>query len=88
VDRRPAVQKLIANRLGWVGAVDFVESHRARLDALAESVRRDGFTDVVLMGMGGSSLAPEVLRQVLGVAPGCRVCRCSIRSIPMRCVPR
>jgi glucose-6-phosphate isomerase len=66
----PAVQKLIANRLGWVGAVDFVESHRARLDALAESVRRDGFTDVVLMGMGGSSLAPEVLRQVLGVAPG------------------
>ena len=30
----------------------------------------DGFTDVVLLGMGGSSLAPEVLRAVLGVAPG------------------
>ena len=29
---------------------------------------RDGFTDIVLLGMGGSSLAPEVLRQVLGVA--------------------
>ena len=30
----------------------------------------DGFTDVVLLGMVGSSLAPEVLRAVLGVKPG------------------
>jgi glucose-6-phosphate isomerase len=37
--------------------------------AFADSVTRDGFTDVVLVGMGGSSLAPEVLRQVLGAAP-------------------
>ena len=41
--------------------------------AAARVRRRDqtaGFTDVVLLGMGGSSLAPEVLRQVVGVAPG------------------
>ena len=36
----------------------------------AEGVRRDGITDVVLLGMGGSSLAPEVLRAVVGVAAG------------------
>src|SRR5207247_441458 len=41
-----------------------------RLSTFAQSVKRDGFTDVVLLGMGGSSLAPEVLRAVLGVAPG------------------
>ena len=40
-----------------------------RLETFASSVRRDGFTDIVLLGMGGSSLAPEVLRAVLGVAP-------------------
>ena len=65
-----AVQRLIANRLGWVNAIDFVDAHRARLEACAEAVRRDGFTDVVLLGMGGSSLAPEVIRQVLGTAAG------------------
>jgi len=41
-----------------------------RLRGFADRVRQDGFTDVVLLGMGGSSLAPEVLRAVLGVAPG------------------
>ncbi len=41
-----------------------------RLQAFAEAVRRDGFTDVVLLGMGGPSLAVEVLRATLGVAPG------------------
>jgi glucose-6-phosphate isomerase len=65
----PTRQK-IANRLGWLTALDFVTPHLPRLRALAEGVRHDGFTDVVLLGMGGSSLAPEVLRRVLGVAPG------------------
>ena len=41
-----------------------------RLQNFAQSVKRDGFADVVLLGMGGSSLAPEVLRAVVGVAPG------------------
>jgi glucose-6-phosphate isomerase len=65
-----ATQGVIANRLGWVTALDFVTPHLPRLRAFAERVCADGFTDVVLLGMGGSSLAPEVLRQVLGVAPG------------------
>ena len=64
------MQKAIGNRLGWLGAVDFVTPHVPRLRECAAAVRRDGFTDVVLLGMGGSSLAPEVMRRVIGVAPG------------------
>jgi glucose-6-phosphate isomerase len=61
----PAVQQLIANRLGWLQALDFVTPLVPRLRAFADSIAQAGFTDVVLLGMGGSSLAPEVLRQVL-----------------------
>jgi glucose-6-phosphate isomerase len=64
------VQRLIANRLGWLNAIDFIDAHRARLEEGAEAARRDGLTDVVLLGMGGSSLAPEVIRQVIGTAAG------------------
>jgi glucose-6-phosphate isomerase len=39
-----------------------------QLEALRADVASAGFTDIVLLGMGGSSLAPEVLRSVLGVA--------------------
>lgn len=61
----PDVQQLIAGRLGWLDALDFITPQIPRLHAFAESVRRDGFTHVVLLGMGGSSLAPEVLRRIL-----------------------
>ena len=61
----PAVRQLIANRLGWLTALDFVAPLVPRMRAFADSVTQSGFTDVVLLGMGGSSLAPEVLRQVL-----------------------
>jgi glucose-6-phosphate isomerase len=63
-------QEKIRNRLGWLHAMDAVTPQLPRARALAESIRSEGLTDVVLLGMGGSSLAPEVLRQVLGVAPG------------------
>ena len=61
----PAVQSRIATRLGWLDALNVVTPQLPRLRAFADGVRRDGFTHVVLLGMGGSSLAPEVLRQVL-----------------------
>ena len=63
-------QEIVRHRLGWLKAIDAVVPHVARMRALAESIHADRLTDVVLLGMGGSSLAPEVLRQVLGVAPG------------------
>jgi transaldolase/glucose-6-phosphate isomerase len=65
-----AVQKAIADRLGWMSSPALMADSIGRLRAFADSVKRDGFTDVVLLGMGGSSLAPEVLRAVIGIAPG------------------
>jgi glucose-6-phosphate isomerase len=64
------VQEKIANRLGWLDSPALMASSLDRLRTFADGVRRDGFTDVVLLGMGGSSLAPEVLRAVVGVRPG------------------
>lgn len=66
----PSVQEKISQRLGWLSALDTVEPQVARLRACAASIREDGFSDIVLLGMGGSSLAPEVLRAVIGVTPG------------------
>ena len=66
---RTAQQK-IANRLGWLTSPALMADSLGRLQSFAASVKEDGFTDVVLLGMGGSSLAPEVLRGVFGAAPG------------------
>ena len=66
----PAVQKTIANRLGWLTSPSLMADSIDRLLAFAAAVKTVGFSDVVLLGMGGSSLAPEVIRAVLGVAPG------------------
>jgi transaldolase/glucose-6-phosphate isomerase len=57
----------------WLGWLDVVEDQLRgleRLDALAEDVRGAGFRDAVLLGMGGSSLGPQVLAESLGSAPG------------------
>lgn len=65
-----STRQAIANRLGWLAALDAVEPQLPRLGTFGEAVRLEAFTDVVLLGMGGSSLAPEVLRTVFGVAAG------------------
>ena len=57
----------------WVGWLHVVGQELADIDRLrdfAAEARRRGFTDVVLMGMGGSSLGPEVLGETLGPQPG------------------
>ena len=64
------VQATIANRLGWLDSPALMADSLDRLRTFADSVKRDGFTDVVLLGMGGSSLAPEVLRSVVGTERG------------------
>src|SRR4051812_19423576 len=63
-------QQKIANRLGWLNSPGLMAASIDRLRGFAEAVKRDGFTDVVLLGMGGSSLAPEVLRAVVGESDG------------------
>jgi glucose-6-phosphate isomerase len=60
------VQHRIAARLGWLTSPGLMSRSVVRLEQLAASVRQDGVENVVLLGMGGSSLAPEVLRSVLG----------------------
>jgi transaldolase/glucose-6-phosphate isomerase len=60
----------VTDRLGWLTIAD---REGAKLDVLKEfvaGVQADGFTDVVLLGMGGSSLAPEVFRLTWGPQEG------------------
>ena len=57
----------------WAGWLHIVEQELADLDRLrgfAEQVKQVGFTDVVLLGMGGSSLGPEVLGETFGRQAG------------------
>jgi glucose-6-phosphate isomerase len=56
----------IANRLGWLDGVEFATSQMPRVQAFVRRVRSQRFTDVVLFGMGGSSLAPEVFHRLFG----------------------
>lgn len=60
----------IANRLGWLTAPETMQDKVGGLTGLASTVRADGYTHALLLGMGGSSLAPEVLRRTFGVADG------------------
>lgn len=60
----------ITNRLGWLTVSEDMRVHVDDLQALANEVRTEGYRHVVLLGMGGSSLGPEVLRRVLGSAEG------------------
>jgi transaldolase / glucose-6-phosphate isomerase len=60
----------IEDRLGWLTVSEPMLEHAADLHALADECRADGFTDAVLLGMGGSSLGPEVIRRSFGEIPG------------------
>jgi len=65
-----AVQKAVANRLGWLAAPDVMPAELDDVVRFAGAVREEGVRGVVLLGMGGSSLAPEVLRAVIGIGNG------------------
>lgn len=60
--------KEITNRLGWLDVADRYLSEVESLEAFAAEVIAEGFKNVLLLGMGGSSLAPEVLSKTFGVA--------------------
>ena len=66
----PAGQPEVANRLGWLDVTEQMREGLGDLQAFAEAVRDDGVKDVVLLGMGGSSLAPEVIRRSFGEQAG------------------
>jgi glucose-6-phosphate isomerase len=50
----------ITNRLGWLDIAVRMEEERHCISALLQDVQQEGYTQAVLLGMGGSSLAPEV----------------------------
>jgi transaldolase / glucose-6-phosphate isomerase len=58
----PTQQNEITNRLGWLTVTAQMRESLPRLLELRDQLNAEKFIDVVLLGMGGSSLAPEVLR--------------------------
>ena len=60
----------IGDRLGWLRIGEQMRDQAGELKAFVEEVRSDGFTDAALLGMGGSSLGPEVIRRSFGELPG------------------
>jgi glucose-6-phosphate isomerase len=69
----PAGTPEVTNRLGWLDIADRVRAQVGDLQAFAAEVRAAGYTDAVLLGMGGSSLAPEVFRRSFGDAGGLKL---------------
>jgi glucose-6-phosphate isomerase len=64
------VAAAIADRLGWLDAPEHFSRQVPALEAFGDAIRVAGYTTAVVMGMGGSSLAPDVLHRVFGSAEG------------------
>ena len=58
------------NWLGWLGITDDQIAHMNALTSIAAEVKQAGFKHALLLGMGGSSLCPEVMRQTFGKIDG------------------
>jgi transaldolase / glucose-6-phosphate isomerase len=56
--------------LGWLGVADDQVAHIGTLKAIAEDARAAGFSHALLLGMGGSSLCPEVMAKTFGKVAG------------------
>jgi transaldolase/glucose-6-phosphate isomerase len=59
----------ITNRLGWLNLPESMQEQAEEITSFADSVK-DAFDDVVVLGMGGSSLAPDVFGKVFDAADG------------------
>lgn len=62
--------KAINNRLGWIDIVDIMRHRISEIDVFVNEIIGEGFTDAVLMGMGGSSMCPEVSRLIFSTKDG------------------
>ena len=60
----------ISNRLGWLTVTELISDNIGNFLTFAKEVKKAKFPNVILLGMGGSSLGPEVLRQTFGSAKG------------------
>ena len=68
--RDDAARRVVSNRLGWLDAPDRSARDRDLYESLARTAQEHGDQHVILLGMGGSSLCPEVLRRTFPPAPG------------------
>ncbi len=66
----PEHVKVVNNRLGWLNVAETMKTQVAELLAFREQIRTAGYTDAVVLGMGGSSMAPDVLRATFGPFDG------------------
>jgi len=64
-----AARRVVENRLGWLDAPALAWRERSTYEGLARAARAEGDQHVILLGMGGSSLCPEVLRRTFAPAP-------------------
>lgn len=62
--------KELADRLGWLDSPALMRERCADITAFAAQVKSEGCRYVVLLGMGGSSLAPAVFQDTFGNSPG------------------
>jgi glucose-6-phosphate isomerase len=60
----------ISNRLGWLHIPHLMLDQVEELQLFAQELVKEGFQQALLLGMGGSSLAPEVFQEIFGSAPG------------------
>ena len=60
----------ISNRLGWLDCPQNMPDHIESLIEIVQAAQRDGMRSALLLGMGGSSLAPEVFSRVFGAVEG------------------
>jgi transaldolase/glucose-6-phosphate isomerase len=56
--------------MGWLGITEDQLAHKQHLEDIAKDVKSGGFKHALLLGMGGSSLCPEVLRMTFGIIGG------------------
>ncbi len=64
------VGEAIADRLGWLDAPEHFTGGIAALEGFGDAIVEQGYTTVVIAGMGGSSLAPDVLHRTFGSSAG------------------
>ncbi len=66
----PGHQKIIRNALGWLTVANTMLKQVDVFESFPQEAKNAGFTDQVLLGMGGSSLCPDVCRATFGTRPG------------------
>ncbi len=66
----PVQQAIIRKALGWLSVSERQIGQVSRLQTFADDIRDAGFQHILLLGMGGSSLCPDVCRMTFGVLHG------------------